>query len=254
MTTDLLAQRFEALADQENDSDWVAVRRRRRRPAVLALAVGVVVVATLGVGAAFALYGDVLPFGSQPPAPKSEVRDFQEFSKFAPPGMDPQVLAGETRRIATFPDGRRRVVLYVAPTKKGGFCEVFAKRFGGCRQTRTLPAGAPTGRPGEVNSYAIGMTVESGEQGATHLGGDILLPPGTSLHVEFADGASAEIPVIFVSPPIDAGFFYYRVPEEHLGKGHEATYMTARDREGHVVARVRVPSPSRLPGSASVSW
>ncbi len=245
MTTDLLEQRLAALADYDDDSDWTAIRRRRRRPAALALAFGVLAIATLGVGAAFALYDDVLPFGSQPPAPEPVVRDFETFfgSKDAPPGMDPHVLSGEARRVATFPNGRHRAVLYVAPTKNGGFCESFVELFGGCRQTRTLPAGAPAGGPGEVDWYAIGTTAQVGEKGASILGGDILLPPGTSLRVEFADGSSARIPVVFVSPPIDAGFFFYRVPGEHVRLEHEAAYLTARDRDGHVVARARVPGP-----------
>jgi hypothetical protein len=240
MTADLLEQRFAALADHEDDSDWAAIQRRRRRPAAVVLAVGVLVLATIGVGAGFALYDDVLPFGSQPAAPTPVVRDFQTLfgGQFAPPGMDPHVLAGEARRVATYGNGRHRYVLYLAPTKTGDFCESFTHLFGGCRQTRT--PGAPDSGIGEVNPFAIGEFGEMSARGAIMLAGDLLLPPGTTLTVELADGTSAEIPVTFVSPPIDAGFFLYPVPAEHIRLGHDPTYLTARDPDGHVVSRSRV--------------
>lgn len=239
--TDVLRQRLDALASQHDDSDWAAIRRRRRRPKALALA-GAVFVLAVGVGAAFGIYGDVLPFGDQPPAPKPVVRDFNTFfgGEYAPPGMDPHVLAGDTRRIATYHNGRHIYVLYVAPTKTGGFCDSFTHLFGGCRQVRSLPAGAPKGGTDEINSFAIGTMGEISPKGATILGGDLLLPPGTSLNVEYADGTAAEIPVTFVSPPIDAGFFLYPVPAEHIRIGHEAIYLTARDKGGHVLAKARV--------------
>lgn len=242
MTTDLLARRLAALANYDDDSDWSAIRRRRRRPPAVTLVVGILAVALLGVGAGFAFYDDVLPFGSQPAAPKPVVRDFEKLfgGQYAPPGMDPHVLAGEARRVATFENGRHRYVLYVAPTKTGGFCESFTNLFGGCRQIRTLPPGPPDAGPGEVDPFAVGVFGDMSSQGARVIGGDLLLPPGTSLSVEFADGTSAKIPVVFVSPPIDAGFFLYPVPAEHIRLGHDAKYLTARDRGDRVVARARI--------------
>ena len=155
--TDVLQQRLDALAPQHDDSDWSAIRRRRRRPRLLALASALFVLA-VGVGAAFGIYGDVLPFADQPPAPKPVVRDFNTFfgGGYAPPGMDPHVLAAETRRVATYRNGRHLYVLYVAPTKTGGFCDSFTHLFGGCRQVRSLPPGAPHGQPDEIDPYAIG--------------------------------------------------------------------------------------------------
>lgn len=242
MTTDLLAQRLAALANLDDDSDWSAIRRRRRRAQAVALIVAILALAMLGVSAGFAFYGDVLPFGSQPAAPAPVVRDFEKLfgGQYAPPGMDPHVLAGEARRVTTFENGRHRYVLYVAPTKAGGFCESFTNLFGGCRQMRTDQPGAPSDGSGEVNSFAIGLFGEMSSKGAIMLGGDLLLPPGTTLAVEFADGSSADIPVTFVSPPIDAGFFLYPVPAEHIRLGHDARYLTARDRGGRVVARARI--------------
>ena len=254
---DPLEVHLNALANTENDSDWAGVRHRARRRTALVLGTAVLVAACLGVGAAFGLYRDVLPWGKQPPAPAPVVKDFDTFfgGKYAPPGMDPHVLAGETRRIATFRNGRHRSVLYVAPTKNGGFCDSFTHLFGGCRQVRKLPPGAPPPKHGEVNPFAIGTYGEMREEGSmlvnTLLAGDLLLPPGTTLSVEFADGASTDIPVIFVSPPIDAGFFFYPVPSEHVRLGYEATFLTARDAGGQIVARTRVEyelPPRRSPG------
>jgi hypothetical protein len=246
--TDPLELRFAALARTDDDSDWNAVRRRRSRPA-LAMALGVFVLAALGAGAAFGLYEDVLPFASQPPAPKPVVRDFRSLfgGEYAPPGMDPHVLAGETRLVATYRNGRRRYTLYVAPTKTGGFCETFTHLFGGCRQARTLPPGAHAPPPGEINSYAIGLLGVMSSAGATILGGDLLLPPGTTLSVDFADGTSIQVPVTYVSPPIDAGFFLYPGPHDHVRPGREAISLTARDRNGKVLAKALV-LPTTPPG------
>jgi hypothetical protein len=249
--TDLLADRLAALANYDDDSNWGAIRRRRRRPAAMALAVAVLALTIFGAGAAFGLYDVVLPFESQPPAPQPVVKDFETFfgGKYAPPGMDPHVLAGEARRVATYENGRHRYVLYVAPTKTRGFCESFTQLFGGCRQVRELPPGAPKGGPDELNRYAIGSMGEVGAKGTTIIGGDLLLPAGTALTAEFADGSSVEIPVTYVSNPIDAGFFLYPITAGHLGEGRELTYLTARDRDGRVLARERI-RPATAPETA----
>jgi hypothetical protein len=249
LKAELLEQRFAALVHPGDDSDWTAVRRRGRRPARLSIGVGILVVAVVSAGAAYGLYRGTLPFASQEPAPAPVVKDFQTLfgGEAAPPGMDPHVLAGETKRVATFADGK--YVLYVAPTKTGGFCESFVRLFGGCRQDRKLPAGAPTGGSDEVNPFAIGLMGAMSSRGPTILGGDLLLPAGTLLSVEFADGSSAEVPVVFVSPPIDAGFFLYPVPAEHVRLGHEARYLIARDADGRLLAKARVSGPAhpRIP-------
>jgi hypothetical protein len=246
---DLLGQRLAAFSHPQDDSDWTAIRRQRRRLPTLIVGVGILIVAVLATGAAFGLYRDVLPFASQEPAPAPVVKDFQTLfgAEGAPPGMDPHVLAGETKRVATYAGGK--YVLYVAPTQNGGFCESFVRLFGGCRQVRKLPAGAPTGGPDEIDPFAIGTMGAMSSNGPTILGGDLLLPPGTSLSVEFADASSAEIPVVFVSKPIDAGFFLYPVPAEHVRLGHEARYLIARDAHGDVVAKARISGVThpRLP-------
>jgi hypothetical protein len=248
-TIDSLERRLAALVNSQDDSDWSAVSRRGRRPGALALAVGgVLLAAVLGVGAAFGLYGDALPFGSQDPAPPPVVKDFETLfgGEAAPPGMDPRVRASETRRVATFTNGSHDYVLYVAPAKNGGFCESFVNLFGGCRQVRKLPEGTYRAGPGEIDPFSIGVSGSmSSENTAAILGGNLLLPPGTSLSIEFADGSSEKIPVVFVSPPIDAGSFLYPVPAEHIRVGHEATYLTARDQHGEVVAKARISGPSQ---------
>jgi hypothetical protein len=241
---DLLGQRLAAFAHPQDDSDWTAIHRRQRRLPRLVLGIGLLVVAVVAAGAVFGLYREVLPFASQEPAPAPVVKDFQTLfgGEAAPPGMDPHVLAGETKRVATYAGGK--YVLYVAPTKTGGFCESFVRLFGGCRQERTLPPGAPIGRPDEIDPFAIGTMGAMSGNGPTILGGDLLLPAGTSLSVEFADGSSAAIPVVFVSSPIDAGFFLYPVPAEHLRVGHGARYLVAHDPHGDVVAKARISGPT----------
>jgi hypothetical protein len=71
----------------------------------------------------------------------------------------------------------------------------------------------------------------------------------------YADGEEAEIPVVWVSPPIDAGFFLFWVPDGRRTAGRHVTALTAEDADGRVLARqtfrlVRtedVERPVRLP-------
>jgi hypothetical protein len=63
--------------------------------------------------------------------------------------------------------------------------------------------------------------------------------------LEYADGEESAIPVVWVSPPIDAGFFIFWVPAEHQSLGRHAVALVAEDADGKAVAREPIRPPLR---------
>jgi hypothetical protein len=74
---DLLAERFAALTNTLDDSDWVDVRRRARPVPKRALLIPVAAaLAVVIAGSAFAVYREMVDFFSAAPAPERIQRDF----------------------------------------------------------------------------------------------------------------------------------------------------------------------------------
>lgn len=230
---------------------------RRRRPgprSAFALAVLVVLAVVLFTTPAFGILRDLigrtdLPFtGKQ--APYEVRRDFYDMSIAAPPGMDPQAIAAQTRRVAAFYVHGKTHVLYVAPTRKGGFCDSFSGSFGGCRPSRSLPHGAV--QPGEVHPFLLGTmgSLNQRRGGPVHVvdvGGDVLARGTQHLYVEYENRSRSEIPFVWVSAPIDAGFYLYGIPAGHTTPGTRVHAIVARDAAGRLLARSLIEYPTRLP-------
>ena len=242
---DALALRFAAVADTRDDSDWLDVQRRvRRAKRRRVLTISLVAAAAVLVAApAFALRGSIIDFFSADPAPTRVVRDFGSMEVGAPPGMAPGVQPGQARRVTVVRIDGKTHVLYLAPTKSGGFCETWTKAFGGCRVTRTLTAKQEARlSPAQVRSYnSMGITSEVGDDGLRVVGGHVLVPD-TTVELRYQDGQSVEIPYLWVSKPIDAGFFLYGVPAAHRKPGHQATALVLLGKDGHEIARNRFPA------------
>jgi hypothetical protein len=231
MTDDrLLADRFAALASPPDDSDWLDVRRRagvRRSRSWIALPLAAAV-AVVAVGSALALYRDSIDFWSAAPAPERVVIDFQEIRALADSGFGPKVIPAEARKITTFEiDGEPRPLI-VAPTEDGGFCSRL-HHMGSCGRVmwRQPPFGAGW--------------LQSEHGGADWISGHFLDPEIRRLELEYEDGASVDVPFVWVTEPIDAGFFAVDVPPEHEAAGHRAVALRAFDDDGDVVARQRFP-------------
>jgi hypothetical protein len=211
---DTLAARFAALADTHDDSDWLDVvrrageeRGRSRARIVLPLAAAFV---ALIVGSAYAYHRGVVDFVGAEKAPLTTVADFESLDVGAPTGMAPGAIASETRRIeVTGIDGSHRVV-FVAPTKAGGFCFVFREDAGGCDKYGTTPL-SPTWGARSVTGHADARYV-------------------ARVELHFADGSIVEPPITWVSSPIDRGFFFYTAPP-----GREFTSIVALADNGEVV-------------------
>jgi hypothetical protein len=219
------------LAAGPDDADWSDVlgrvtraRRRRRALAVAALAAAI----TVGVASAYALGHPIIDFNKAPKGTKKIVNDFGSMEVGAPPGMAPGVLPHQARRITSVRIDGKAHVLYVAPTTQGGFCEQWSHFFGGCRASRH-----------DRSAREIGLTFLNAtkNRGIAVLGGSFLQSRGERLEISYADGVTAEIPFVWVTGPIDAGFFLYRVPDAHRVRAARPTAITLFDGDGKVIIR-----------------
>ena len=226
----LLTARFAAFPSPLDDSDWLDVRRRaglERARAWWTLPLAAALAAIL-VGSALAFYRDSIDFWSSPPTPERIVVDFHKMRDRAAIGLGPNVIPGEARRVASFEiDGKPRG-LFVAPTEDGGYC--WRLHFiGSCGRTGlTRPA------------FSAGW-LESDQGGPAWINGDFLDPEVSRIELEYEDGTVAPVPFVWVTAPIEAGFFSLNVPPEHLAAGHRAEVIRAFDEDGDEVARQAFP-------------
>jgi hypothetical protein len=228
----LLAERFAALSNPPDDSDWLDVRRRaglRRGRAWLALPLAAVLAVVI-VGSALALYRDEIDFWSAPSAPERIVVEWEKMRALAKAGVGfgPNVVPGEARRVAFFElDGEPRP-LFVAPTEDGGFCTRL-HFTGTCgRIDRSQP------------SFAVGG-LQSDQGGLDWISGHFLDPDIRRLALEYVDGTSVPIPFVWVTAPIDAGFFALDVPPQRETIERRAAFVVAFDEDGVEVERNELP-------------
>lgn len=222
--------RLAALVDPTDDSGWEEVVKRadelrerpRPRPA-LAIAAALalsVVLATPAVG----LRGRIVHlFAGAAPAPQRIEKSFAALGGTAPP-LGPGVEADRAVRVLERPVGAGvQAVLWVAPTADGGFCSAL-------ELTGLGGAGAECLRLHEDRlSVDVSLHGPASTEGA--LSGPVLIDGFTgderadSLILRFEDGGSRRIPLVWVSAPVDTGFFVYGVPERHLREGHLPTTL-----------------------------
>jgi hypothetical protein len=218
-----LAERFAALV-KPLDSDWPDVRRRARRPRLrrylLPLAAAF---AVLAVGSAFAVYREVVDFVQAEPAPERIMLDFNRMSVRATIGLGPRVIPDSARKVTEATIDGKRAPLYVAPTRDGGFCWRWGTH-GSCGRLQPNQRGLGTGWLERDNAPWI-------------LTGHLLDRQFARLELEYEDGERVEIPTIWVSKPIDAGFYVHEVPRERLRPGLRAKALVAFSAEGDEVAR-----------------
>lgn len=256
----LLASRFAALATPDQ-GDWLEVQRRsrrmqRRRAAlILAATLGAVIVAAPALG----LHRVIVDWFQAEHASDRTQLEFLQLGVLAPKGMDPGVIPGSARRVMTARTSKGTYTLSVAPTRTGGFCLQWSDYVGGCTRNRSQ---SYPDEAGSLNASALGATMEVDQEGTVSVvSGSLLGDDIERLVVEYEDGVEAEIPFVWVSAPIDAGFYLFEVPVEHRVRGARATALIATDGEGEEVARqnFRFPRPEdvlrsmRLPDGTIVS-
>lgn len=250
MAVDELRGRFAQVAHPPVDSDWLEVvrlarPRRRVRPQLLPTLVAAI--ALLVAAPAFGLGGRIVRlFSSGEPAPTRIEQSFASLDRGAPPGFRTGVAASLTRRIVL----PGNVALWIAPTSAGGFCLFVQDGGGQCDAARAL-AFWPT--------FSIGGDVTPDgliKGGPVLIDGSTTRQDAASVEVRFEDGTSVTLPVVWVSAPIDAGFFGYSVPPAHLRVGARPKLLVLRDAAGNELRRdssaFEVPAFRRGPSNGLV--
>ncbi|MBD0328679.1 MAG: hypothetical protein ICV64_01035 [Thermoleophilia bacterium] len=183
--------------------------------------------ALLAVAApAFGLHRTLLDFFVAEPATERTVLHFESLDRGAPEGMETGVIATETRAVtrARFRGAER--TLWVAPTQEGGYCALWERHGGGCDRLGTVPLDVTWAGP----EVASADTAPDSWQLVT---GHVDLEYVATVEVRLSDRTVARPPIVWVSAPIEAGFFAYEVAEE---RDATITAVVALDSEGRRIA------------------
>jgi hypothetical protein len=237
MTDELLRERISRLGAGPETADWNEVRtrglrlRRQRRIRL----VGVAAVATaLAVAAtpAFGLGGRVIDFLQGEPASEALKLQFAELNTGAPPGMAPGVIASQTRAVMTRELYNGPYTLWVAPTRDGGFCVHFGRTgreggSGGCQPARIMPLSPSFARANDRSPLLAY--------------GSVLADGATQVEIELDSGRNVRTELVWVSEPIDAGFYAADIAE-----GYPKAVL-ARDDDGNELARQDLPPGAGRP-------
>jgi hypothetical protein len=208
---------------------------RQRRTALALGALGVLAAAALLVAPALGLgIPGIDFFGAEKASPKI-VKGFASLSEGAPPGMDPQVISGETRRVTTVTSSGVAHTLWVAPTRDGGLCFEWWPGSGGCDRKGDIPLAVTWSAPRTATSPASAQDfgVVDGHAHAPWVDG---------VEIRLSDGQTVRPEVTWISAPINAGFFLYEAPK---GLSIRAVIGT---KNGEAVDADSLGSGDRAPG------
>lgn len=209
-----------------------AVQAPRRRRAFVLAAAAAILVAT----PALALHRQVVDFFSSESAPERIQLDFQWLRRhneemrgrgMGGPAVSPEGAAREVLTVDL--DGEKRS-LWVVPTTEGGFC--YRLHFYGSCTANKADAPLKIGVGGLSNAHGDGLA---------WVVGSVLAPQIETVQLLYQDGERVTLPYVWVSEPIDAGFYAYEVPEEHRVLGRLTAAVIGLDENGHEVQRLRVP-------------
>lgn len=226
--SDPLADSFAALINTRDDSDWLDVRRRARTPRRWLPILVAAAIAAIAVGSAFALYRELVDFGSADPAPERIQRDFNSFQErtaeasamFGGPRFS---IEGPARAIMTVQVHGEAERVWVAPTREGGFC---FRVLGTTCLTPELKATNKIGAMGLATRHAAGFALLAG-----HVSDERV----HQVELLYQDGERVRLPFVWVSAPINAGFYAFDVPEQNEQPGHLTVAITGRDKYGNAV-------------------
>jgi hypothetical protein len=234
-----LAQRKEHLLSEIRSlkpARRLSVAWPQRRRLVLALTTAVVLgafIATPALGLQGAIR-DLLGrsdvrFGDAPPAVSVIKRDFADMASGAPAGMNPQVIEGQTKLAATLDFGGTKRRVWVAPTETKGFCYLFEGISGGCLSPQAASGGLELDGGFVVRPGASAPVMDK-------LVGKVFEPEATVLQVTFEDQTMIEVPFVYVSDPINAGFFAYKPTAAQQQPGHRPASIAFMDGSGTTLA------------------
>ncbi len=221
--------------------DWYDVLARagatgRRRLTWRQVAFALVVLLA-AAAPAFALRHRVIDFFTASSSPRTVVNEFGQMQVTPFPAAAPGVLPHQARQIATVPAGSGRATLSVAPTRDGGYCDLWT-----LRGLEPLAATGPECWQKKRRGPRVLGTFSYGEltpgQGVDEVFGSVRRDDA-SVRLHYADGSSSEIDYVWVTAPIDAGFFFYEVPLRNHVRGRWPVSLTVSVR-GHVLAAERI--------------
>jgi hypothetical protein len=202
----------------------------RRRHVLLALALLALVAV---VGAAYALGHPIVRFSSAPRAQSRTVVNF--FGRMTLFGPGPKVEPHQARRITHVRAGGRDYVLRVAPLHHRGFCYAWSNRYSNCDEPPNIPY---------VEGQYVAGVADYEPRGNQHvltlIGGSILERRAARIVLTYKDGGSSEIPFVWVTAPIRAGFYLYGIPSAHQQLGHQPVRLALLDRSGHTLYSERI--------------
>jgi hypothetical protein len=211
--------------------------RARRRLAIVALAAALGMAVAAGTPA-FGLGRAIVDFFAAEPASENVRLRFAEMDE-ADPANGPGAIASEARRVYVFRTASGEHVLSLAPTEKGSFCWSITGLAGGCQTI--LSAQGPF-NPGEHDPVKIGLVFRdipapTMPQQEVLIGGNIRADDSSLLEIEFQDGDKEAIPFVWVSAPIDAGFFLYELPRERWAAGERPIALSLYATDGMLLSR-----------------
>lgn len=225
------------------------VRRHPRRALIFVLAV--LLIALLATPA-FGVQSYVLhllgrrnvSFANSPKAPNIVKKQFLDMPVGAPAQWNTPVQAAKARVVGGFVIAGHPRKLFVAPTTKGGYCYTFEKSLGGCRQTQKDRA---AGRKGQFGVTWEGGSPRRGVNASivTRIAGDITARAARSITARYADGTTDDIPFVWVSAPIAAGFYSFDVPTRHWARGHRLVSVTLYAKDGRELGHQAFPYEAR---------
>jgi hypothetical protein len=232
---EILLERFAAAVSRPTEPRWDDVRRRARmlspearrprgRRYVLAIAA---VVAAVGAGApALGLDRAVVDFFRAERAPEEVQVTFADINDVGH-GTAPGAISTEARLVHIFRTASGEHPLSVTPTEDGSFCW----------STTGLPYSCQRVQTGQIGLVFSDIPPPSLPQTPVLIGGNIRSSPQDELRVGFEDGSSEAIPYVWVTAPINAGFFLYELPKERWVAGRRPTSIALYDPEGNLVSR-----------------
>ena len=241
----------------------------RRRRLLIAVAIALLIFGVLMATPAFGVRGAVLglfgrtnlPFGSSKSASALVRRNFTDLNLGAPPSLAPQAIASESREVTTFHVNGKSHTLWVAPRRDGGFCWETSKGPGGCLNLRAIVKAfrehpkllANQLAHGAIHPQFLSVTYlmqPAGGQPSTEVAGlqvVVLTPKAARLVAEFRGGKAFDLPFVFVSPPINAGFAYWHIPAVYESTASGLSAVTVYDAHGGVLARYPTPTFQPVP-------
>jgi hypothetical protein len=199
--------------------------RPHRRPAIVLA----VVVAVLVVTPAFALRTQI-DFWSAQPAPERIQLEFEEMRKvFRPAGG---LVPKDAREVTAITIDGERFPLWVAPTEDGRYCWHW-HHVGACKSSLDLGL----------------ILLQSEVSGFAWAAGVVGAEDTERIEVRYEDGSRTDVPFVWVSSPIDAGFVLFDIPVKNEREGSRPIAFVALDGDGNEVARqpLRYAPPGQRP-------